>query len=357
MVELLQKFGIEVKKVEELHRRVEQAEVIPKRTPLTPVKGEIENTQEEITNTPVKMESTITMSSIKETGETKIAKPPQVCTFSGQDPVPKEEGNYDQWEFQVRGAIATHTENSVRAAIVNSPRGPARDLVGFVGFDAPLEKILAEVTNRFGKRYTGDKLQQEFFTLSQEKGEKIGAFAGRLELIYRWLHDRLPERFDECQLKDRLFYGVSQSLCDSSRYLYEDPTVTYQALLKALEETESEYIEGKASIQAKAAAVMDENSIAELKDKIEVLTMVVKSGNIVNTRPSPRDCRNQSLETGIYRKMGRSLQTAQQQVRDLPLQLLDHSRWGKNQSNAIIVEVGDMDGGIVQQRETWIGGV
>ena len=248
MVELLQKFGTEVKKVEELHRRVEQAEVIPKRTPSTPAKGEIENTKEEITNTPVKMESTTTMSSIRETRETKIAKPPQVCTFSGQDPVPKEEGNYDQWEFQVRGAIATHTKNSVRAAIVNSLRGPARDLVGFVGFDAPLEKILAEVTNRFGKWYTGDKLQQEFYMLSQEKGEKIGTFAGRLELAYRWLHDRLPERFDERQLKDHLFYDVSQSLRDSSWYLYKDPTVTYQALLKALEETESEYIEGKASI-------------------------------------------------------------------------------------------------------------
>ena len=140
-------------------------------------------------------------------------------------------GIYDQWEFQVRGAIATHTENSVRAAIVNSLRGPARDLVGFVGFDADLERILMEVTNRFGKRYMGDQLQQEFYKLSQGKGEKIGAFTGRLELIYRQLHDRLPERFDEQQLKDHLFYGVSQSLRDSSRYLYKDPTVMYQVLL------------------------------------------------------------------------------------------------------------------------------
>ena len=141
MVELLQKFGAEVKKVEELHCRVEQTEVIPKRIPSIPAKGEIENAKGKITNTPVKMESTTTMSSTTETGETKIAKPPQVCTFSGQDPVLKEEGNYDQWEFQVRGAIATHTENSVRAAIVNSLRGPARDLVRFVGFDAPLENL------------------------------------------------------------------------------------------------------------------------------------------------------------------------------------------------------------------------
>ena len=50
--------------------------------------------------------------------------------------------------------------------------------MGFVRFDANLEKILMEVTNRFGKRYTGAKLQQEFYKLSQEKGEKIGALAG-----------------------------------------------------------------------------------------------------------------------------------------------------------------------------------
>ena len=78
----------------------------------------------------------------------------------------------------MRGAIATYRENSMRAAIVNSLRGLARDLVGFVGFDADLERILMEVNNRFGKRYTGDQLQQEFYKLSQEKGEKIGAFTG-----------------------------------------------------------------------------------------------------------------------------------------------------------------------------------
>ena len=43
----------------------------------------------------------------------------------------------------------------------------------FVGFDADLERILMEVTNRFGKRYTGDQLQQEFYKLNQEKGEKM----------------------------------------------------------------------------------------------------------------------------------------------------------------------------------------
>ena len=45
------------------------------------------------------------------------------------------------------GALAMHTENSVHAAIVNSLRGPTRDLVGLIEFDADLENILEEVLN------------------------------------------------------------------------------------------------------------------------------------------------------------------------------------------------------------------
>ena len=157
---------------------MEQTKSTPNEGKTVAVKGEYGILSQEVLHTPLQTESTTTMTTVATQSEMKISKSPQICIFSGQEPVPKEEGNYDQWEFQVRGVIATHTENSVRAAIINSLRGPARDLVGFIRFDTNLEKILMEVTNRFGKRYTGDKLQQEFYKFSQEKGEKIGAFAG-----------------------------------------------------------------------------------------------------------------------------------------------------------------------------------
>ena len=61
----------------------------------------------------------------------------------------------------------------------------------------------------------------------------------------------------------------------------------YQALLKAIE-MESEYREGRATVQAKSATVAEDTGIAELKDKIEALTTVVKNNNVVGTgmRPS-----------------------------------------------------------------------
>ena len=61
----------------------------------------------------------------------------------------------------------------------------------------------------------------------------------------------------------------------------------YQALLKAIEETESEYGEGRAAARAKLATVADETRIAELKEKIEALTTVVKSSNIISAGTKP----------------------------------------------------------------------
>ena len=120
MVELLQTFGSEVKKVEELRCKVEQTESTPDERKAVDVKREDEILPPEVIHTPLKAESTTTMAAASTQSEMKISKPPQICIFSGQEPVPKDEGNYNQWEFQVRGAIATHTKNSVRAAIINS---------------------------------------------------------------------------------------------------------------------------------------------------------------------------------------------------------------------------------------------
>ena len=61
----------------------------------------------------------------------------------------------------------------------------------------------------------------------------------------------------------------------------------YQALLKAIEETESEYREGRATVQAKSATVAEDTGIVELKEKIEALTTVVKSSNVVGTGMKP----------------------------------------------------------------------
>ena len=261
LVELLQCFSLEVKWIEELKKEVSQQTI----TAATPEANPVHIT-------PEVLEGATTMEMAVDTLEKKkISKTPPIVYFSGIEPIPKEEGSHDQWEFQVRGVMDTHTENYVRAAVVNSLRGPARELVGFIGYSANINLILSEVSNRFSKKYSGDKLQQEFCQM-KDKGEKIRVFASQLEQTYRRMRERFPGRFDEDQLKDRSFHEMLQGLHDSMRFLYKDSHVNYCSLLESTKE---------ARIQAKSVALED-NGIKDLKDRREMLMSVMKRGTYQN---------------------------------------------------------------------------
>ena len=58
----------------------------------------------------------------------KLSVPPNLPIFSGQEPAPSTEGSTDQRLFQVEGALATHTKEAVRSAVIGSVRGAAREL-------------------------------------------------------------------------------------------------------------------------------------------------------------------------------------------------------------------------------------
>ena len=133
----------------------------------------------------------------------KVRKPPELPYFSGADLVPREEGSFEQWIFQVRGSSANHTKDAIRLGVINSVRGEARDLVEYIGFTAPLETILTKLEERFKKARSTDRLQYEFFQLSQEKGEGVQQYAGRLENQYKKLKLAFPHRYGDAQLKER----------------------------------------------------------------------------------------------------------------------------------------------------------
>ena len=92
--------------------------------------------------------------------------------FAGSDLTPRDESMYEQWKFQVKGMKSSCPESTVRSALITLVQGEASELVSFLGFHAPLEILLGAMEDRFGKKVTGDRLQQDFYQLQQEKGEK-----------------------------------------------------------------------------------------------------------------------------------------------------------------------------------------
>ena len=74
----------------------------------------------------------------------KLSAPPNLPIFLGQELVPSMEGCIDQWLFQ-EGALATHTEEAVRSAVIGSVRGAACELLEFIGYGEEMSDILKHI--------------------------------------------------------------------------------------------------------------------------------------------------------------------------------------------------------------------
>ena len=199
-------------------------------------------------------------------------KMPVLTKFSGIEPVPKGEGSYEQFKFQIKGYRKTYDDEAIKAGMIGSVTDNARDYLDFIGFDKELPVLMDALETRYSKGQTTDKLQQEFYQLTQEKNESVQQFAGRLEFKYKRLICLYPDRYNLNILKERLFYGMTQHLRDLMRYLYKETETGYEQLLSAAREAETEWIESK-TIKAKATSVVDpgKKERDELKARIDKL--------------------------------------------------------------------------------------
>ena len=89
-------------------------------------------------------------------------KTPILTKFSGIEPVPKGEGSYEQFKFQIKGYQKTYDDEAIKAGMIGSVTDNARDYLDFVGFDKELPVLMEALETRYGKGQMTDKLQQEF---------------------------------------------------------------------------------------------------------------------------------------------------------------------------------------------------
>ena len=116
--------------------------------------------------------------------------------------------------------------------------------------------LIKALETRYGKDQMTDKLQEEFYQLTQEQNDSVQQFVGQLELKYKRLICLYPDRYNLSILKERLFYGMTQHLRDLMRYLYKETETGYEQLLSAAREAETEWIESK-TIKMKVTSVVD----------------------------------------------------------------------------------------------------
>ena len=148
--------------------------------------------------------------------------------FSGTEPTPLDELNFDQWCIDVRSYQSSYPDNILLPAVRKSIVGKAKSVIWHLGPSYTIEEVLAVLT----QEYEGFK---DCYQLKQEQNEKVQVFLIRLQDTLTRLSlrfpDRVPKEDHDKILKDRFFYGIRSDLRNSIRHLYDDKTVTFSRLL------------------------------------------------------------------------------------------------------------------------------
>ena len=168
--------------------------------------------------------------------------PPKLHPFSGEQL--REDVPYEQWEYEVKKALQSHTEKSVCEAMVQCLKGHTLEGVRSLGENASVTDILNYLKGLFQGAAPFDTLLQNFFQLKQEESERVAKFAVRLEshlATLKWQYPEVLAPGYESKLKrDRLFYGLHKDIRDSIRTAYQNSKVSYADLLRAAREIEEE---------------------------------------------------------------------------------------------------------------------
>ena len=194
-------------------------------------------------------------------------KPPKISSFSGTDAPGKGEVSFGQWIFEVEGLKGSYEETLLREGILKSLKGSAADMVRYMGPEVAVDAILAKLKSNYQPLDEYDGLMASFYSMVQEKGERVQQYVARLEGALNEIKIQYPAKFvngeTEGSLRDRLFRGLRKPLRDTLRFMYSDPTVTYSKLLVEARKAEAEEKPQRATAtttQSKAAEVTPEGS-------------------------------------------------------------------------------------------------
>ena len=236
----------------------------------------------------------------------KSTKNPNLPTFSGELPTPKGEAEIDNYLFQIKLLRSSYTEDAIRNAIVATVRGHAKIAIHAIGYDSSLLAMINQLEGRFMEKETTDILLQEFHQMMMGLKEKVHEFSGKLEYKFRLLQERCPGRYNMAQLKDRLFHGMTEKLRDSVRYLFTNPTVDFNQLLKAavtceIETTSRQATKAKAMqfSEGVSESSVDKSEINSIHSQLEQMSTTLKGANFNGAKDNNR---NQKKGNGYHKQ-------------------------------------------------------
>ena len=164
--------------------------------------------------------------------------------FSGIEPAPADELNFDQWCINIKSYQASYPNNILLPAIRKSIVGKAKSVIRHLGPSYTVDEVLAILTQEYEGVTSSDMIFKDFYQLKQERNERVQKFSIQFRDMLTKLSIQFPDRVPKADhdkiLKDRFFYGIKSELQNSFRHLYNNESITFLQLLVKARRNEKE---------------------------------------------------------------------------------------------------------------------
>ena len=113
--------------------------------------------------------------------------------FSGTEPTPGDELNFDQWCIDVKSYQASYPNNILLLAIRKSIIGKAKSVIRHLGPSYTVDEVIAILTQEYEGVASSDVIFKDFYQLKQERNERVQIFSIQLRDMLTKLSIRFPD--------------------------------------------------------------------------------------------------------------------------------------------------------------------
>ena len=164
--------------------------------------------------------------------------------FSGTEPTPSDELNFNQWCIDVKSYQSSCPDNILLPAVQRSIVCKAKSIIQHLELSYTVEEVISVLNQEYEVVASTDVIFKDFYQLKQEQNEKVQVFSIQLRDALTRLSlrfpDRAPKEDHNKTLKDRFFYGIRSDLRNSVHHLYDDEVVTFSQLFVKAHQNEEE---------------------------------------------------------------------------------------------------------------------
>ena len=191
---------------------------------------------------------------------------PKLNMYSGTEMPGKREVTFKAWRYEVKSLCASHEESVVKEAMIRSLREPTATVLRGLPTNATVKEILRCMEQRCNPTVDAHVMLKEFNNMTQGSKESAAAYITKLEAALHRIHTKHPDKIGESRaqvmLKRGCYQGLRDGLKESLRYLYDNPTKTYEDLVEKVIQIDGEK-SGRQNVVSKSRIIDNEPKLGD----------------------------------------------------------------------------------------------